>query len=154
WDSKGLEPGDREAAFLANTRDLIARLRTDTDPRNHVHLVWYTIQGPGARVTTTDAELIRTVFSNVIVVLTKNDITKPAQLEAITTELVRCGVSRSDIVAVAEDDPASLRALVALSLERLPDAYRDAFLSAQLIDLDRKKARAQYVIHGAAASAA
>ena len=105
-------------------------------------------------MTATDLELIRSVFSNVIVVITKNDITRPQQREAITTELVRNGVRPSDVVAVAEGDPGSLRALVALSLVRLPEAYRGAVESAQLIDLGGKKTRAQAVIHGAAVSAA
>lgn len=147
WDSKGLEPGQRETAFLHNTKSLIARLQADPDPRNHVHLAWYVIQGPGARVTATDLELIRSVFSNVIVVITKDDITKPKQREAIITELVRNGVGEGAIVRVSEEDLDSLRVLVALSMKLLPEAYRDAFRSAQLVDLSSKQLKAQVVIH-------
>ena len=111
WDSKGLEPGAREATFLQSVKALVgleagageatflqsmkalvSRLQGDPDPRNHIHLVWYTIQGPGARVTATDHELIEKVFPNVIVVITKNDITKPIQRESIIAELVSKGV--------------------------------------------------------------
>ena len=67
---------------------------------------------------------------------------------------MRNGVAREQIVAVAEDDTASLQALVTLSMHSLPQSYRDAFLSAQLVDLKSKQARAQTVIHSAAASAA
>ena len=141
-------------AFLQKTQSLVTELQADPDPRNHIHLVWYTIQGPGARVTATDLALIRNVFPNVIVVITKNDITRPQQHEAIYAELMRNGVAREQIVAVAEDDTASLQALVTLSMHSLPQSYRDAFLSAQLVDLKSKQARAQTVIHSAAASAA
>ncbi len=154
WDSKGLEPGEQEAVFLQKTQGLVTQLQADPDPRNHIHLVWYTIQGPGARVTATDLALIRRVFPNVIVVITKTDITRPQQYEAICDELMRNGVAREQIVAVAEEDRASLQALVTLSMQSLPQAYRDAFLSAQLVDLASKQARAQTVIHSAAASAA
>ena len=153
WDSKGLEPGDREAEFLKNTSSLISRLRNDPDHRNHVHLVWYVIQGPGARVTETDVQLIQSVFLNVIVVITKNDITKPRQREAITEELVNNGVDPSAIVPVSEDDTDTHRELVALSLRMLPEAYKEAFRSAQLVDLASKKTKAQAIIHGAAVSA-
>ncbi len=47
WDSKGLEPGAREAEFLNNCRALVSRLQNDPDHRNHIHLVWYVVQGPG-----------------------------------------------------------------------------------------------------------
>jgi uncharacterized protein (DUF697 family)/ethanolamine utilization protein EutP (predicted NTPase) len=154
WDSRGLEPGDREAEFLRHTRSLVTRLQADPDAGNHVHLVWYVIQGPGARVTATDLELIRSVFTNVIVVITKNDVTRPKQREAITAELLKQGVSPSAIVAVSEEDPESLRELVAVSLRMLPESYKDAFRSAQLVDLSSKKGRAQAVIHAAAALAA
>jgi uncharacterized protein (DUF697 family) len=154
WDSKGLEPNAREASFIQNTKSLVSSLQGDPDTQNHIHLVWYTIQGPGARVTATDHELIQKVFPNVIVVITKKDITKPVQREAITAELVNNGVSRPAIVPVADNDPESLRMLVALSLQMLPDAYKDAFQSAQLVDLSNKKVKAQAVIHAAAAAAA
>jgi len=133
---------------------MVSRLQDDPDHRNHIHLVWYVVQGPGARVTATDVELIRHVFPNVIVVITKNDITRPQQREAMSAELVRSGVTQSNIVPVSEGHHESLRALVALSMRLLPEAYRDAFCSAQSIDLGSKKVKAQVVIQSAAASAA
>jgi uncharacterized protein (DUF697 family)/GTP-binding protein EngB required for normal cell division len=153
WDSRGLEPGDQEIAFLKNTESLILRLQADHEPLNHIHLVWYTIQGPGARVTATDIQLIKNVFSNVIVVITKSDITKPQQQEAITSELVANGIKPSAIISVSEDDPDALQNLVAESSRLLPEAYKEAFCSAQLIDLSSKKIKAQAVIHSAAVSA-
>jgi uncharacterized protein (DUF697 family)/ethanolamine utilization protein EutP (predicted NTPase) len=154
WDSRGFEPGDREADFLETTRALVGRLQEDRDPRNHIHLVWYTIQGPGARVTPVDIELIRAVFSNVIVCITKNDITRPQQSAAIAAALVESGVAAESIVPVSDEDPASLRKLIDRSMELLPAAYQDAFSAAQIIDLDRKKWKAQAVIHSAATAAA
>jgi ethanolamine utilization protein EutP (predicted NTPase) len=82
--------------------------------------------------------LIRSVFSNVLVLITKYDITRPNQREAITAELRASRVRPESILVVSENDPASLRAVVARSLEMLPDAYRDAFLAAQIIDPERQ----------------
>jgi ethanolamine utilization protein EutP (predicted NTPase) len=153
WDSKGFEPGMREEQFVRNVRSLVRRLQAEKDGRDHIHLVWYVVQGPGARVTAVDAELIRSVFDNVIVVITKNDVTRPRQREAITAELVKAGVDPSRILPVSEEDVGSLQALVRLSLEALPEAYKDSFRSAQQVDLSQKRARAQAVIHSAARDA-
>ena len=153
WDSQGLEVG-KDTKFVEDTKDLIARLKADRDPHNHVHLVWYTVLGPLARVTELETKLIREVFSNVIVVLTQKDLTSLQKRDAMTKVLVERGVSPARILSVSEKDPESLRAVVALSMKLLPEAYRDAFRSAQLVDLKSKKYQAQIAIHSAAALAA
>ena len=84
WDSKGLENGEAEEVFTAHTRDFVREKQRDPDVDNHIHLVWYTIQGSGARVTDCDLNLIRNIFNpeHVIVVVTKNDATRPRQKDA------------------------------------------------------------------------
>jgi len=154
WDSQGFEPGQTEAQFLETSRKFVRERQADPNLDNHIHLVWYCIQGSGARVTATDVELIRTVFSNVIVVVTKKDITKHQQMLAIDEVLQREGVLPTDIVAVSDEDIESRRDLVRLSYAKLPEAYRDAFVAAQYVDLEQKQRRAQAIIHAAASAAA
>ena len=48
WDSKGLELGETEASFTEETRRFVRSRQDDPNVDNHIHLVWYTIQGPGA----------------------------------------------------------------------------------------------------------
>src|SRR5437773_3319593 len=79
WDSKGLEPGDSEKGFIERTKGFVRKLQDDANVDNHLHLVWYTIQGRGARVTPCDLRLIKEIFPNVMVLLTKADITKRKQ---------------------------------------------------------------------------
>jgi len=154
FDSKGLEPGVSEAAFTDEAKRFTRSLQDDPNVDNHVHLVWYTIQGPGARVTPCDVRLIQEIFPNVIVLITKNDITRLDQRQAMTDVLTKHGVGRDRILPCSDSDKDSLIAVVALSYKLLPEAYRDAFASAQMVDLGRKRARADTIIAFAAGGAA
>ena len=154
WDSKGLEPGDSEKGFIERTNAFVRRLQDDANVDNHIHLAWYTIQGPGARVTPCDLRLIKEIFPNVLVLITKADITKPRQKADMIEVLLNEGLPESRILLSSENDEVSLKKVVNVSYELLPEAYRDAFVSAQRIDFDTKRLRGQIAIHSAAAAAA
>lgn len=154
WDSKGLEPGVSEKSFISMTRDFTRKLQDDPDVDNHIHVVWYCILGPGARVTGFDLELIKGIFSNVIVVITKMDLTRPDQFSGMVSKLEKAGVPRDRIVGVSWNDRESLQNLVQLTHRMLPEAYRDAFLAAQLVDLEKKDNKAYGIIAAHSASAA
>ena len=154
WDSRGLELGETEAEFRAQMRDFVAERQDDTNVEEHIHLVWYLIQGNGARVTDCDLALLREIFTpdNVIVVISKRDITRPAQAEAIRRVLLEAGVPAERIVEVSDaaGGAAGGRELVELSSRMLPAAYRDAFLAAQQIDLEAKINRLKQKVERAA----
>ena len=143
WDSRGLENGQTEEAFTAQTRDFVRQCQNDPSVDNHIHLVWYVIQGAGARVTECDLNLIRNIFNpkHVIVVLSKADITRPNQQLSMRQELLDAGIPPEHIVCTSDAPGGSLgcQRLMELSYEMLPDAYRDAFLEAQGIDLEARK---------------
>jgi len=143
WDSRGLELGETEGAFMAKTREFIEKRVTDMNVDNHIHLVWYSIQGPGARITDCDLKLIKEIFptKNLIVVVTKSDITRPSQKEALKKVLLDNGVSERQIVFTSDEEGGALgcKDLMELSLEMLPEAYKDAFAHAQQVDLERRK---------------
>jgi len=157
YDSKGLEPGkSQEGEFLSNTRNLVQTLRADENVDNHIHLVWYCVQGPGARVTECDMKLMKEIFNldHEIAVITKNDITRPQQYSAINKILTDSGISEARILGVSDVDSDSLTVLLDKSIELLPDARRHAFISGQVLKLDKKKKQAQAIIHSNAAAAA
>lgn len=156
WDSRGLEPGNKEEEFLSKTRDFVKNVQRGLSVDDHIHIVWYCIQGAGARVTPTDERLINEIFDkeNTLVLITKNDITRLGQREGMTNYLVSKGVPKNKIIPVAEDDPASLKMVIQRTHELLPDAYKDAFISAQILSVEDKEKKAHAIIHSAAASAA
>ena len=63
WDSKGLETGETEEKFMQATQDFIRKQQENPNVDNHIHLFWYTIQGPGARVTDCDKHLMTKIFN-------------------------------------------------------------------------------------------
>lgn len=142
WDSKGLELGETEESFTEETRRFVRSQQDDPDVDNHIHLVWYTIQGPGARVTDCDKNLIKNIFNadNLIVVVTKCDCTRQNQKSALQAVLMDSGVPANRIVFTsdAESGAQGCKELMNLSYAMLPDAYKDAFMDAQRIDREAK----------------
>ena len=145
WDSRGLELGDAEADFRAKMQEFVSDCQDDMNVDEHIHLVWYLIQGNGARVTPCDLTLMKEIFTfdNVIVVISKKDITKPEQSEAIRKVLLDAGVPAKRIVDVSDAEAGAIgcKKLVALSEAMLPEAYKDAFMAAQSIDREAKAER-------------
>jgi predicted GTPase len=149
-DSQGFEPGMQVADFTKNIFSKVSKLQTNEDIKNHIHLAWYCIQGSGGRITKTDLHLIKNVLSEkrTMVVITKKDITKAEQLDGMIDYLVECGISRDKIVAVSEldmDEPGR-EELVNKSIKILPEAYKEAFISKQQVNLKYKKDNAKQII--------
>ena len=164
WDSRGMELGDTEAQFVEYTRNFVNGKVTDMDVDNHIHLVWYAIQGTGARITECDLKLIKEIFpaKNLIVVITKSDCTRQNQKDALKKVLLDNGIEERRIVFTSDSEGGAIgcKDLMELSLEMLPEAYKDAFAYAQQVDLERrkqaifnKKGKAKGVIATATASA-
>jgi len=142
WDSKGLELGETEEEFTDETRKFVRQRQDDTNVDNHIHLVWYVIQGSGARVTDCDINLINNIFNpkNVIVVISKADITRPNQFEALRAKIVESGIPAERIIAASDVEAGAqgCKELMELSYKILPEAYKDAFMEAQSIDMEAK----------------
>ncbi|MCQ2378039.1 MAG: hypothetical protein MJ016_02365 [Victivallaceae bacterium] len=158
WDSKGLESGQTESEFRDAVRDFVRDRQSDPDVDNHIHLVWYAIQAPGARVTDCDLALIRNVFNrrgvfagdDVIVVITKSEYLEADEKARFIQILTDAGVPEERIVFTStRGGKPGCRDLVAASWKLLPEAYKDAFISAQRID-EKAKINAVYAKSGAA----
>jgi uncharacterized protein (DUF697 family)/ethanolamine utilization protein EutP (predicted NTPase) len=143
WDSKGLEPGEREQEFAEMLTTFLRERRGTPDTDEHVHLVWYIIQAPGARVTDCDIRLLTEVLANehAIVVLTKTDIGRPEQIDAMRSVLTDAGIDPGRIIPTsdARSGATGCKQLVELSHAMLPTAYRDSFLEAQRIDREARE---------------
>ena len=145
WDSRGLELGEKEDEFKEMMREFVSSCQDDPNVDEHIHLVWYLIQGNSARVTDCDLGLMKDIFTfdDVIAVISKKDITKPAQTKAIREELMKAGVPEEHIIEVSDSEGGAIgcKELVELSHAMLPAAYRDAFMAAQSIDREAKAAK-------------
>ena len=165
WDSKGMELGETQDQFMQTTKDFIHKMQVEEkDVDKHIHLFWYTIQGPNARVTECDIHLLKNIFpKHTYVLITKADITKPSQKTALKDVLLKEGIQEDHIVFTSDSESGSIgcQELIDKSLKELPDAYRDAFIMAQIIDIDKKiqavknkNVKARRIIAVAAAAAA
>ncbi len=156
WDSRGLQPDDKDDDFVNKTKNFVRTKRREKSPDEHIHVVWYCIQGSGARVTPTDEKLISEIFDkkNTMVLITKNDDTKIEQRDSITKHLINKGISKDMIFPVSEDDLESLNKVVRKTIELLPDDYKDAFIAAQILSFKEKEKKAQQIINTTVAIAA
>ena len=130
YDSKGMENGDSEETFKSTIKNFIRKLQ-EKDPNDvfkHIHLIWYTIQACGARVTNTDCELIQKIFNpnDVIVCLTKADIARGNQKEAMKQEVMRAGIPEKRIIFTSDEEGGRVgcKELMDLSLQILPEAFK------------------------------
>lgn len=143
WDSRGMELGDTETQFVEYARGFINGRVKDMNIDNHIHLVWYAIQGTGARITDCDIKLIKEIFTtkNLVVVITKSDCTRAQQKEALKQRLLDSGIDEDRIIFTSDAEGGFIgcKELMALSLEMLPAAYKDAFAYAQQVDVERRK---------------
>lgn len=139
YDSKGLEPGEKESIFLAGVKDFMRSIQEDRCIDNHIHLVWYLIQGVGARVTPCDLRLIKGIsLENTIVVISKVDCTPENAVDALKYEISKSGIKMDRIVTCSDSDPKTLIGLENLTYEMLPSGYKSAWSSAQIVNFERK----------------
>ena len=150
WDSKGFELGERDEELAERQIEFIERCAKDANPDNHIHLIWYAIPAPGGRVQPFDKFMFRKLsqMKQLIVAITKSEIGSKSQKEAIKKELVEgCGIPENRIIfTVSRETLEGMESracegcdkLINQSLELLPEAYKDAFIGAQILDVERK----------------
>ncbi|HLY30669.1 MAG TPA: GTPase [Ktedonobacterales bacterium] len=126
------EAGDQ--SFYHDTQAFLSRYRTIT-PTDHIHLIWYTIDAPGARFTDFDAKLIGGLLGNypVFVVLTKCDIAREQEIQSVA-QVVRDArlanvvqVLRVAAQPMTGAPPFGVSELVDSTFEQLPLFERQTF---------------------------
>ena len=164
WDSRGMELGETEEAFVGEVRRFVRERQEDKNVDNHIHLIWYAISGVN-KITACDINLIKHVFNqkDVIVVITKTDITRELAKHELKQRLLDAGIAEDRIVFTSDTEGGSIgcKELMKLSYKMLPGAYKDAFMEAQRIDIEakveaikEKRAKAAGIIVGATTAAA
>ena len=166
YDSRGLEMGEQEETFLRNTERFIRehQMRNLNDIENHIHLVWYTLQGPGARVTDCDRHLMQNIFdpNETIAIITKADISRSSQIDAMTRVIAETGIPRNHIIPASDAEGGCIgcKTLMELTARMLPEATKNAFYSAQKVDQELRvqailnKKQDAYTVIGIATAAA
>lgn len=159
YDSMGWEGGaDGEKRFFADTHDFLKQHRT-SNPDDHIHVVWYTLDAPSARFTDFDLELLTRAIENlpIVIILTKCDIASDEQIDAVKQAIEKANIP--GLVTILEVSAAplkrrgqavsevyGLKELVAVTEKVLPEARQAAFIAAQIVDLGAKASRSRNTI--------
>jgi hypothetical protein len=136
-DSEGLEPAG-DAAHRAKIDGFVSGLALTREVDEHVHVAWYAISGPGARVTDADLRTIRELPCPVLVLMTKSDITRPKQLADLMAAIRSAGVPEADILPCSIGDQASIEALLARTTSLFTTSHQAVLKAAAA---RRRKAR-------------
>ena len=125
----------------------------DIKKKEAVNLVWYCIQASGHKITDFDIGTIKKFRENnlpVSIIFTKRDIVGKETIDKLK-EVVNKEIGEIDIYEMSstveyEFYTKELQRLVSDAIKKLPDILRDAFISAQKVNLDEKWDRAHEVI--------
>jgi len=153
YDSPGYEIGSEEQSrFLTEVVDYAASRQVESqNPENHIHIVWYCIQST-ARVLDIDIQTIKEFVSlgiPIAVALTKGDLIDALEKTQFLTVFQQELPTVPVFLTTSDSNPDGLMDTVRLSdwsMEQLPAGLRTAYLSAQKLNLDKKKAEAAAVI--------
>lgn len=169
YDSEGFETGTAGDAIVDGLRRLVAEYRQGSVDRQ-IHAAWYLVRWSDRRFEGAQVEFVRELASlglPVIVVLTqvpsRDGVVHPDALEFARyidglALPIRAGGRVILTNALADEFTASpsfgLTTLLDATYDVVPEAVAGALTAAQVLDLDRKKARVATIIKQAVAVAA
>lgn len=164
YDSAGYE-ATKEQEFLTKVSDFIEeRQQQGKGFEEQIHFVWYVINAASARVEDFDKEVLDKINEKnipAIIVLSQCDRAKDDELDGVKDALAKYKFNKVwNIIEVSADplvvrgkplfEPFGLQELVNKTIDKLPEACTEAFIAAQIIDLQAKRKIAWTAIFTAA----
>jgi uncharacterized protein (DUF697 family)/GTP-binding protein EngB required for normal cell division len=166
YDSEGYEIGnENQEHYEQMLFDGFLSKRKGHDDTEAVHLVWYTVSGAGKRYTPLDVKLVermRREGYHVCILLTKIDDMDEKQLDDMLTGIKHdiAWVDIFKISTIPDSENQEIQKycdwekLIAWSHSKLPDVFRDRFVSALRAGLNEKHTQADITIGISVAAAA
>lgn len=153
FDTKGYEVGsEKEKAFLEDVIRYAAREFGSSEPDHSIHLVWYCIQASGGRILDFDIETINKLSDYgipVAIVITKAELM--SENESIKfIDIIKSSLPNIPVFETSAKDTRlkwQFGDLLEWSIEKLPEALKIAFASAQKQNLKIKRAEAIKIIN-------
>lgn len=166
-DTRGLEVGKDNAALIAELKDYLHGMRRKP-LADQLHVAWYCVRAPDRRFEATEADFIRALAElglPVILVLTQvprsGDRVHP-DAEALAASIAALDLPIQDglihyTMALADEFTGQtaygLQEVLDATFRGAPDGVAHAITSAQRIDFDRKRERAEVAVKAATAAA-
>ncbi|MBH8577341.1 50S ribosome-binding GTPase [Nostocaceae cyanobacterium CENA369] len=162
YDSAGYELG--EGSAFVNTIFEFLYSKQKVEPEKQIHIVWYVISAPSARIEQFDIDIISLLHKYgipLLIVLSQVDRASEQEVDSLKTVLSHFDITQSDdVIEIAASpliirgkpicEPFGLEEVVARTLEHLPEIYADAVRIAQVVDLKSKRELAWKLIAAAA----
>jgi uncharacterized protein (DUF697 family)/GTP-binding protein EngB required for normal cell division len=164
YDSEGYEiGGDKQKYYERLIFDDFLDKHKNSQDEDAVHLVWYTINGAGTKITDLDIKLVRRIKEdgfNVCVLITKIDEMDEDQLNNLRTTIEKelIGIDIFKLSTEAKNDPGVAKycdweKLIEWSHQHLSDIFKERFVSALRGGLEVKHMQAISAINGYTAMA-
>lgn len=162
FDTEGFEIGQNsEEKFNQNVLGFIKDKKQEPT-ENHIHLVWFVISGSSDRITDYDIQLysdLKDLGVPVAIIFSKCD---NASEESLNNMILRLFPETSfesafnsnsnpfftstDITSIQEEPNLNIKKVVDWSLGELPNQLKEAFISAQQLNLEAKFKKAKSII--------
>lgn len=154
YDTPGFEVGDN--AQQEEVMNFISKQNISTNISNHIHVMWYCIAGAGARIEESEinfiSEIKKRVDIPIVIVLTKCDQDMD-ESKKLKDYIQKKNLQVSNIVVTSSSKKINLDVLVSISNDVLPEAFRRAFVNAQIASIELKEKLAyKYLIGYASAT--
>lgn len=154
YDTPGFEVGDNKEQ--EEVMNFISKQNSSTNITNHIHIMWYCIAGAGARIEESEinfiSEIKKRVDIPIIIVLTKCDQDMD-ESKKLKEYIHKKNLPVSNIVVTSSSKKINLDVLVLISNEVLPEAFRKAFVNAQIANVELKEKLAYKYLTGYVAGA-
>lgn len=159
-DTKGLEL-ETYNEILSDLLEEIKKRKRNPDSDSYIHIAWYCINYGSKRIEDGELNIIKELSSEipVIVVLTQST---DSNLD-FYNEVNNLCYNYSDVLRVlalpyncplGTIQSLGLKELISKTTEKMPEAHKAAFISAQKVSLDIKEKHANKYVKGAAIAAA
>ncbi len=150
-DTRGLELKEFAETLAALEKEIAVRSEKG-DPAERVHILWLCISGRQTRVQQGAEGAVLDLCSKYgipgVVVITQSTDRMSERVEAEAKAILPSAKAFVRVLAQRWDDsdppvpPHGLQTLVEVTSALIPEAVRNAFISAQLIDLEKKRKQA------------
>lgn len=120
-DAEGMEQGVSVAEYIAFLKEEITNRLASGESEKMITNVWYCIDGPGARVLDADRAIVKEFEEKVLVVVTKSEIMRKNQFEAMN-ENVASLVRPDRAIMVSSETKSGLEQLISRTRAMIAEA--------------------------------
>lgn len=156
YDSPGYEAGREESVFVKKTFDFLEK-KSRQGKEEQIHLVWYVVSAPGARLKQFDIDIIEEINKQhipAIIVLSQCDRASPEEKSRLREVIEETKFSKvyetvevaaSPLILSAGNDPRTICEPFGINeiLDRtealLPEIYSEALIVSQVVAVKEKR---------------